>query len=192
MPKQHSGTASTQELPHRGLAGTAFSHIPVKAPPMVQASIQPPQVLAALGDATWGAVDELVLTVLQGPLAPLGAQLLGQGQGGVQYKPAPSKVVVPKKAAPPPPKVPPPVLSETQGHATRRRASTPSRGKTMGIPSTYRSIAHFPAVREFTDGSRLVQQLNAHPPGMAPLRERLRGEVQHCPWTGSTWYVASM
>ena len=93
--------------------------------------------------------------------------------GGVQYKPAPSKVVVPKKAAPPPPppKVPPPVLGETQGHATGRRASTPSRAKALGTPSTYRSIAHFPAVREFADGSRLVQQLNAHPPGMAPLRE---------------------
>ena len=39
-------------------------------------------------------------------------------------------------------------------------------GCTGAIP-----IAHFSEAREFADGSRLVEQLNSHPAGMAPLRD---------------------
>ena len=144
LPSVASTGLIVKPLPQKAKSGKSLGTIPIKAPPMVQRQGQP---------------------VYAGPPMPLVVQMLGQIEG-------PPYVVQPSKKATPKP--PPPVMVSAQvpkPPPARGRSSTPPRGTSQGTPSQYRSIAHWPAVREITDGSRLVEQLSQVLAGMAPLRE---------------------
>ena len=165
-------TASELGMPTHRESAPREREIPWKAPPTTASRPQPGNYAASSAETT-----ELPVGL---PLGIRDLRAVGQHamSMGIYSGPAP---VAPK---PPPPillgnpslAVPPkPAPEGRQPPSTSRRESSSqgaaSRGEAAGNPPVYQTIAHLRESAVRADGSRRPEQLQATPPGMAPVVE---------------------